>query len=107
MDQARAGLSALQLAGPQESARRVAIGLHGTQSEENLCPKRCLIPTKNHPQLACKKKTDPAHDSEQFARSSKPCNAPPNSSVGQTPSGFFRWPERRLICCIPQTLTWN
>jgi len=53
------GFSALQLAGPQESARRVAIGLHGTQSEENLCPKRRLIPTKNHPQTRMQKKNGP------------------------------------------------
>ena len=38
MDQARAGLPALQLAGSQESASRVTIGLHGVKPEENCSP---------------------------------------------------------------------
>src|ERR1019366_1944247 len=45
MDQARAGLAALQLAGPQESARRVAIGLRGVKPEENRRPDYRLTAT--------------------------------------------------------------
>src|ERR1035437_10233825 len=49
MDQARAGLPALQLAGPQESARRVAIGLRGVKPEENLSPNYRLTATGKPP----------------------------------------------------------
>src|ERR1700675_2791296 len=45
MDQTRAGVSALQLAGPQESARRVAIGLRGVKSEKNCDPDHRLMAT--------------------------------------------------------------
>src|ERR1700687_2089856 len=49
MDQARAGLPALQLAGPQESARRVAIGLRGVKPEENRRPDDRLTATVKCP----------------------------------------------------------
>src|SRR6202795_182663 len=49
VDQARAGLPALQLAGPQESARRVAIGLRGGKPEENRSPNYHLTATGKPP----------------------------------------------------------
>src|SRR5450759_5991344 len=49
MDQARAGLPALQLAGPKESARRVAIGLRGVKPEENRSPNYRLTATGKPP----------------------------------------------------------
>src|ERR1039457_5869539 len=45
MDQARAGLPALQLAGPQESESRVATGLRGVKPEENRRPDQRLMAT--------------------------------------------------------------
>src|SRR6266581_4015472 len=45
MDQTRAGLPALQLAGPQESASRVAPGLRRVKPEENRSPDHRLTAT--------------------------------------------------------------
>src|ERR1700686_1073874 len=52
-DQARAGLPALQRAGPQESARRVAIGLRGVKPEENRSPDYRPTVTDQAPKPRC------------------------------------------------------
>src|ERR1039458_3186361 len=50
MDQARAGLPALQLSGPQENARIVGICLHGVKPEKNRSPNYHLTATGKPPQ---------------------------------------------------------
>src|SRR5882762_1346412 len=59
MDQARAGLPAFQSAGPGESARRVATGLRGFESEENRGPEHRLIPKKTALHPFSGEKTEP------------------------------------------------
>src|ERR1039457_4696868 len=93
MDQARAGLPALQLAGPQESASRVAIGLRGVKPEENRRPDYHLTATGKA------RKRCSAQEGKSIRRFRSHCTpkAPQvdfrNCSVGQTP--------RRLITISP------
>jgi hypothetical protein len=55
MGQARARFSALQLAGSQKSARRVAIGLRGAKPEENRGPDYHLTATGEARKRRCDK----------------------------------------------------
>src|SRR5450755_4082132 len=85
MDQARAGLSALQLAGPQESARRVAIGLRGVKSEENRRPDHRMTAPRKVRKRRCE---DERKSVGQFRLHCMPKTASdriPIFSAGQTP----------------------
>src|SRR6202795_672478 len=89
MDQTRAGVSALQLAGPQESARRVAIGLRGVKSEKNRDPDHRLMATGKALKRCSKEENKSIRRFRSRCTPKASQLAFRNRSAGQTPSLHF------------------
>src|ERR1035437_2148738 len=109
MDQARAGLPALQLAGPQESARRVAIGLRGVKPEENRSPNYRLTATGKPPKRCSHQEGKSIRRFWSRCAPKAPQVDFQNCSTRQTPNGILSHPfhlARRgnpAIACHPAT----
>src|SRR5450755_3822070 len=87
--QARAGLSALQLAGPQESARRVAIGLRGVKSEENRRPDHRMTAPRKVRKRHCEEERKSVGQFRLHCMPKTASDRIPIFSAGQTPSPNF------------------